>query len=58
MAFAGARRAKEVERHAAIDEAKPGQRHDAVPIQGGLEGEVELGPSVSMAESRAMTGAS
>jgi hypothetical protein len=52
MAFAGARRAEEVERLTAIDEAELGQRHDAISIQGGLEREVEFGERLDGREAR------
>jgi hypothetical protein len=43
MALAGARRAQEVDHLAAGDEAELGQGEDAVPVERGLEGEVEAG---------------
>jgi hypothetical protein len=43
VALAGARRAQEVDHLAAGDEAELGQGEDAVPVERGLEGEVEAG---------------
>ena len=43
MGFAGARRSDEMNGFGAIDELQLGERHDAVPVERGLEGEVEAG---------------
>ena len=41
VALAGARRAEEMHDLGASDEVELGERHDAVPVERGLEGEVE-----------------
>lgn len=41
VAFAGSGRAEEMHHLGAVDEPGPRQRHDAVAVEGGLEGAVE-----------------
>ena len=52
MALAGAGRAEEVNDLAAVDEAKLGERQDAVAVERGLEGEVEAGERLDRGEPR------
>ena len=51
MALAGAGRADEMQDLGAIDEAV-GERHDAVLVEGRLEGEVEAGERLDGGEAR------
>ena len=52
MALAGAGRAEEVYDLAAVDELQLGERHDAVVVERGLEGEVEAGERLDRGEPR------
>ena len=52
VAFAGAGRSEEVHDLCAIDELQLGERHDAVLVERGLEGEVEAGERLDGREPR------
>jgi len=52
VALAGARRADEVQDLGAVDELELGQRHYAVLVERGLEGEVEAGERFDGGEPR------
>ena len=50
VALAGAGRAEEVDDLVAVDEVELGERQDAVAVERGLEGEVEAGEGLDVAE--------
>ena len=50
MGLAGAGRPDEVDDLGAVDELQFGERHDAVPVERGLEGEVEAGEGLDRRE--------
>ena len=52
MTLAGSGRAEEVYDFATIDELQLGERHDAVFVERGLEGEVEAGERLDRREAR------
>jgi hypothetical protein len=52
VALAGAGRADEMQDLGAIDEAEFGERHDAVLVERGLEGEVEAGERFDGGQAR------
>ena len=52
MTIAGSGRAEEVYDFATIDELQLGERHDAVFVERGLEGEVEAGERIDRREER------
>ena len=52
MSLAGSGWTYEMERFGAVDELQPGERQDAVPVERGLEGEVEPGEGLDRREPR------
>ena len=52
VAFAGSRRPDQMQGLGAVDELQLGERHDAVPVERGLEREVEAGEGLDGGEPR------
>jgi hypothetical protein len=52
MGLAGAGRAEKMHHLGAVDEAQLGERHDALPVERRLEGEVETGEGLDGGEAR------